>query len=68
MNFEQWWAEYGVKFNSEYPKEISRLAWNECKKETLKILKDKNNEDLYDTDGGVATTLSIGVINEIEKL
>lgn len=67
MNFEEYWKQiYIEEEESDYS--FIQKTWNTCKNEVLKILRDKNNNDIYDTDGGCVSAISISVIREVEEL
>lgn len=66
MNFQEWYKTMPKLTEPEL--RISVISWDACKKEVLKILRDKNNENIYDTDGGCASAISISVIREVEEL
>ncbi|HUS48974.1 MAG TPA: hypothetical protein VMZ91_02315 [Candidatus Paceibacterota bacterium] len=71
MNFEQWFDQYTAQKEKDYfpdPEDLSYDTWEACKKEVLRILKDKKRNYYSEQDGYDFDAIDLDAIEKIEKL
>jgi hypothetical protein len=69
VNFEYWYNNLKWGLGKEIGKPMAELAWDACKQEVLKILKDKKYKIVYSSYSGDGFEhLDPSVVDEIEKL